>query len=146
MDKVDKEEDNSSPESKTDRHTDAVASYAYQDSDEMAKRIQNNLHNIDFVTVMLESHYGARLTVDQLRMFARRLSKRIKVNIDRLANRNRIALLCWYSENWDAIYPHLEEFIPSQNPKTSDNTDNEPQVQSSASIDPSDISQLINTH
>ncbi|EAX91245.1 hypothetical protein TVAG_162670 [Trichomonas vaginalis G3] len=113
--------------------------------DELEERFKKNEFKLDLVISILESHYGDKLTVEQLRIFASRLSKRIHAKIDRMANRNRTAILCWYTENWDKIYSLIDEFIPSQIHKF-ENTEKDNSNQITNDIDPSDINQLINYH
>lgn len=115
-----------------------------KDQEAIEDRIIRNEPLIDTVINCLESHYGSKLTVDQLRIYARCASKIINKKIDRLANRNRMALLCWYSENWNEIQPHLNEFLPMDKNPTRPSSISFSKI--SNQIDPSDFHQLLNYH
>ncbi|EAY17211.1 hypothetical protein TVAG_291630 [Trichomonas vaginalis G3] len=132
-------------ESKRYRDINDIMFSNIKDQEAIEDRIIKNEHMIDVVVSCLESHHGGKLTVDQLRIYARSVSKIINKKIDRLANRNRMALLCWYSENWNEIYPHLNEFIPS-NPENQNSSDHEQNFETDREVDPSDLHQLLNYH
>lgn len=118
-----------------------------KDHDEILFRMRACGVQIDLVTEILECKNGGRVTVEHLLSFARKLSKKIGVRLDRLANRNRNALLCWYCENWPSIYPHLNDFNSHSIRKTIDEMQFLPIIPRNVrSIDPSDINQLLNHH
>ncbi|EAY14790.1 hypothetical protein TVAG_219720 [Trichomonas vaginalis G3] len=72
-----------------------VVSYQnVRDHDEIIHRVNINGVKIDLVTEILEAKFGGRATVDSLLTLARHISKKINIRIDRLANRNKQALLC----------------------------------------------------
>ncbi|EAX96709.1 hypothetical protein TVAG_102140 [Trichomonas vaginalis G3] len=116
-----------------------------KDLEDIDKRIIINEQKIQYVSKILEDHYGGRLTVDLLRMFARRLSKSINKFLDPYANKNRLGLLCWYAENWDELKSHLDEYIPSHSVKAN-KKELDSLIEYPNPIDPSDINQLINFH
>lgn len=118
-------------------------SVSYQNSRdhmEIVSRLQSNGVKIDLVTEILEMAYGGHFTVEALLNFARNLAKVNQIKIDRLAYRNRSALLCWYSENWNLITPHLHDFKNYNVPKPKD------LMTKMDHVDPSDIHQLLNYH
>lgn len=108
-------------------------------------RIQRNGVKLDLVTEILENVYGGRFKVDELLKFARQLAKKINTRVDRLANRNRSALLCWFAENWDDVYPFLHDFITDKY-LFSDEALPVEKSPTDENVDPSDISQLLNHH
>lgn len=102
---------------------------------------------MDLVTAYLENMFGHHLTTMFLLDLAADLEKKINIEVDRLARRNRQALLCWFAENWEKIQPLIvdqrKEKIRSQAKKIEKNegTDCQDQV-----IDASDLNQLLNFH
>lgn len=122
-----------------------VSDQNMRDHDEIQLRLENNGVKIDLVTEILENKYGGRVTVECLLTLARHMSKKINIRIDRLANRNRSAMLCWYAENWNDIYPYIRDFVPykrnSKLTKYKEEIKNE-----NPTIDPSDLHQLLNRH
>lgn len=118
-----------------------------KDHDEILLRMQVCGVQIDLVTEILESKNGGRVTVEHLLSFARKLSKKLGIRLDRLANRNRNALLCWYCENWSVVFPHLDDFNSKTGSKTMRRLPQIPKLPRITNyIDPSDIHQLLNHH
>lgn len=110
------------------------------------QRMQINGVKIDYVGAVLESIYGRRYTVEDMLCLARKIAKLNKFKIDRLAHRNRDALLCWYAENWEYVYPVLFNNGTQNTGKISPKSDIQETISENQLIDPSDISQLLNKH
>lgn len=62
---------------------------------------------VELVSDYLKGLYGHNVTAVTLLSGADKLEKMIGIQVDRLARRNRQALLCWYAENWEIIQPIL---------------------------------------
>lgn len=125
------------------------ASIASQnDHHQIMMRIEKNGIKIDLISEILENIYGGKFKAEELLKFARKIGKEISVRVDRLANRNKTALLCWFSENWDKIYPILHRLIQNGKSKElcSTNFSFEFDVPTIQTVDPSDLTQLLNYH
>lgn len=110
---------------------------------------------MDYVSAYLERQVGEYMTLVNLLSIAQVVSSEVNIKIDRLAKRNRSALLCWYAENWDKISPVLSMMrtklhsIVSNTRKDMKNQMRDYQYNSSSSddyFDPSDINTLLNVH
>ncbi|EAY14791.1 hypothetical protein TVAG_219730 [Trichomonas vaginalis G3] len=117
-----------------------------KDHNEIMKRVNTNGVKIDLVMEILKNVYGGRVTVEALLNFAKSLAIKIHKRLDRLALRNRNALLCWYAENWTQIYPHLGSFNRFMDKGNLLNENLPIRNQAESFIDPSDIRQLLNHH
>ncbi|EAX95133.1 hypothetical protein TVAG_385210 [Trichomonas vaginalis G3] len=116
------------------------------------KRMMVNGVKTDYVSAYMEKQIGEHVTLVNLLSIAEVISNQLNLKIDRLAKRNRSALLCWYAENWDKISPlllvmnnKLRSFIRS--PKKCDSKEYTFSNSSSDEyFDPSDINTLLNAH
>lgn len=113
----------------------------------LTQRIKKLGIKFDYVTAYLEHIHGIHNTVCQLLTQASIYSEIINIKIDRLAKRNKQALLCWYTENWDSVLPLLplnfyEISIRLKNKKDHKEIKKDNLIQ----IDISDINQLLNFH
>lgn len=88
------------------------------------------------VSGQLKRLYGNNVTAVSLLSRANILERMLGIPIDRLARRNRQALFCWFTENWEIIRPYLMQ-------PTYPTTPYKPKVEI---IDVSDISRLLNYH
>lgn len=118
-----------------------------KDHTEIARRLNMSGIKIDLITEILETKYGGKFKLEDLLRFACDTSQKININVDRLAKRNRGALLCWFAENWNFILPYINNFntknyfIARDVKKSLKESDAACNI-----IDPSDIRQLINYH
>ena len=73
------------------------------------QRLKNNQGKIDFVTTALLAFFQTKkLTVQLLKPLAKSIINQSKeIYLDRLAKRNRHALLCWFCENWSHVLPFI---------------------------------------
>lgn len=117
-----------------------------KDHDDVVQRIQNIGVKMDLVTAIIESKYGGRITIEPLLSFAMLMTKKLGLNLDRLAKRNRSALLCWFAENWSAISPYINDINPYRNHSASVKMENITPPNEKEYIDPSDIRMLLNYH
>lgn len=128
-----------------------VSSKQMTDNQKILNRLRSNGIKYDLVIEMLESNYGGKFTINSLLMFIKSISSKINKRIDRLAYRNKSALICWCAENLNSILPYLGSFKPflskekMQNDKNSMNFYELPQ-DNGFEVDPSDIYQLLNFH
>ncbi|EAY01820.1 hypothetical protein TVAG_273310 [Trichomonas vaginalis G3] len=91
---------------------------------------------LNIVSGYLKHLYGNNVTAVSLLSRADKLERIIGISVDRLARRNRQALFCWFTENWELIQPILMQpgrIIVNSAPKIE-------------SIDVSDLSRLLNYH
>lgn len=125
-----------------------------KDHQKIIQRIQVNGIKMDFVSEYIDRLIGIKVTYLSLLSFADYLSRNLEIKLDRLAKRNRNALLCWYAENWDRIQPHILELKVHLDKNTSDDEHNfisacrekNQKLINETFIDPSDIFQLLNDH
>lgn len=136
-----------------------------RDQDKIMKRVQINGIKIDFVTTYINRYFKTRLAHTTLLALAKAISERIDIKLDRLAKRYKSALMCWYAENWDIIQTQLKNYnidmlmsdgsssyqsSPSPQYSSADSIGSPCESPSSEcprmSIDPSDISTLLNYH
>lgn len=94
---------------------------------------------MDIVTAYLENMFGQHATAMILLHQAAIIEKNLSIEIDRLAKRNRQALLCWFAENWDQILPFLNGNKENRRQKIIN-------YNKSHEIDVSDFRQLLNYH
>ncbi|EAX95265.1 hypothetical protein TVAG_149850 [Trichomonas vaginalis G3] len=127
-----------------------------RDHDMITERVHNNGIKIDFVSEYIDRKFGLHVTTAPLLAFAAEMSNKYCIKLDRLAKRNRDALLCWYSENWDTVFPHLNDiaiYLPKCKIQNFTNS-SEIQIESRylmhnmdvQHFDPSDLTQLLNYH
>lgn len=117
-----------------------------KDHDDTLNRIKLNGVKMDLVSAIIERQFGRHVTIETLLMIAQNLSKEQGIKIDRLAKRNRSALLCWYAENWTHIYPHLNDLELTTKKKHDQSKDQQNPIPNDKNVDPSDIFQLLNYH
>lgn len=121
------------------------------------ERIKYNGIKMDFVSEYMDREFGTKVKYVHLLSMANNLSRMLDIRLDRLAKRNRNALLCWYAENWALIQPHIKEqknYIDDESfalqSSIKDSTSDDDNIRNSISetiiIDPSDIRQLLNYH
>ncbi|EAX84810.1 hypothetical protein TVAG_291120 [Trichomonas vaginalis G3] len=118
-----------------------------KDHDDILQRINQNGIKMDLVTAIIESSYGGHITIEPLLSFANKMAKKYGLNLDRLAKRNRSALLCWYTENWATINTHIADINPYRKEKLIQKLkESKSPIPNQGDIDPSDIGQLLNYH
>lgn len=130
-----------------ERESKRTTSQAIKDHEKVRIRVLNAGNKLDHVIEYLESVFGPHITVYMLLKEANVLSERLGLTIDRLATRNRSALFCWFTENWEQIFKYL--------PKLSDSYKSQivqpklpsfhPKIQCEE-IDITDITNLLNYH
>ncbi|EAX91285.1 hypothetical protein TVAG_251290 [Trichomonas vaginalis G3] len=114
---------------------------------------------LDYVTAFIDREYGWHVTFAHLLQLAEVLHKKLDIQLDRLAKRNRSALLCWYTETWDLIQPKLVSMRKRSNRRrksikqeVSSPRNNqicnarEDGVEAIKLVDPSNINSLLNRH
>ncbi|EAX85371.1 hypothetical protein TVAG_151160 [Trichomonas vaginalis G3] len=126
-----------------------------RDYEKIQRRIKFNGEKVEYVASYIDRYFGSHVTSMMLISIANVIIEKHKIKLDRLARRNRSALLCWFTENWDIIHPYLKE-KKSKSGDKSDESNNEFDDQNGRCIykceeycgyfDPSDISLLLNTH
>lgn len=129
------------------RHQRTFKSQTTRDNEKIKKRIKVNKNRIKYIDEYLNKFFATNVTSSILVSFAKLLCKQLNLKLDRLAKRNRSALLCWYSENWDLIYYTLNSvdlsLLLKSMPSEPSSPVSEPQY---SFIDPSDINNLLNYH
>lgn len=128
---------------------------AQRDNERIEKRKLKNGMKTEYIYAYFNRLIGSHVTFPLLLNFAKIFSQDLQLNIDRLAKRNRSALLCWYAENWENIKPALHRVVKDLNiqsvvgNKSTQSNSNEiviSQVTSQKNPDPSDLSSLLNYH
>lgn len=132
------------------------SSQSIRDYERIRHRVNSNLTQIEFISNFLDRYFHTHVTAEILLNLANIFIKKLDLKIDRLAKRNRSALLCWYAENWDSIYPHLKGYnfymFLNKCESHEDSTFNKEQTTTSEpdentqGLDPSNILSLLNTH
>ncbi|EAY02055.1 hypothetical protein TVAG_383580 [Trichomonas vaginalis G3] len=125
------------------------------------ERIRENGIKMDFVSAYIDREFGTKVKYLSLLSIAGNLSKELDLKLDRLAKRNRNALLCWYAENWDKIQPHIKEQKTCLDISSEEDISSPVEIQKEEChtesvntvvlrncmlIDPSDLNQLLNFH
>lgn len=125
-----------------------------RDHEKIQKRLQSNGVMPDYISAFLEKTYGRYFTSASLLLLANNAVSKLNLSIDRLAKRNRQALLCWYAENWEKISPLISNsaFAHSlihgniDSDESNEERINLIEIEYNNPIDPRDISQLLNSH
>lgn len=123
-----------------------VSQQNQKDHEDMLARIKLNGVKMDLVTAIIESKFDSRVTIDTLLIFANLMAKKHGLIVDRLARRNKTALLCWYTENWNIIQPYINDINPSRREQNLMMAEKEIKKDNVINVDPSDLFQLLNYH
>lgn len=124
-----------------------------RDYETIQHRMKLNQEKLGFVAAYIDRYFETHVTTAILISLAKILINKFDLKLDRLAKRNRSALLCWYAENWDLILPYLRQGKPSfikstlvsPNYSISDQKFGE-NHNLNDDFDPSDINHLLNNH
>lgn len=84
-----------------------TTSQSIRDYENVRIRIAAAGNNLSVVTSHLHSIFGPHITAFSLLKQAKVLSERLSLSLDRLATRNRQALFCWFTENWEIVSKYL---------------------------------------
>lgn len=120
-----------------------------KDYNDILKRVKSNGIKIDFVSEYIDRIMGEHVTSAQLLSFALSIADRYEVKVDRLAKRNRNALLCWIAENWNIVHPNIKDIKLEKRESETEYIEqiSSPDIKIETSyLDPSDIRQLLNYH
>lgn len=120
-----------------------------RDHEKIVRRMKSVGVLPDFILAYLEKTYNKHLTTASLLMLANTAVYSLNLPIDRLAKRNRQALLCWFAEHWNVIYPLLGNLLAYDMycSDLEENLINEKQCYlGDRSLNPLDIKQLLNNH
>lgn len=120
--------------------------YTHED---MMIRVKMNEGNLEIVKYTLINFFGGGFTNAELINIAVYISNGIGIKVDRMAKRNRDALLCWFSENWGLIYPILtkSKLLLLNHTKMNKNCNLPNQMQKeTVTHKPYDVLQLLNQH
>ena len=118
-----------------------------KDHETLLKRIDRLGIKLNYVSAYLDKINCFHQTTNHLLSEATKYAAIINIKIDRLAKRNRQALLCWYTENWDSVLPLLP-----MNPYDVVQQMNQEKMMKKVAhaptydIDVSDLNQLLNYH
>ena len=116
--------------------------------------MKDNGSKVDQVSTFIDKYFGTHVTIAILTSLAKIVMGRYALKLDRLARRNRSALLCWYAENWDVIFPLLNDSAFEMKLKSIKRLQNmrpkieplAPKPANTEFIDPSDLTLLLNFH
>ncbi|EAY20457.1 hypothetical protein TVAG_110700 [Trichomonas vaginalis G3] len=125
-----------------------------RDYEKVQKRMKDNGSKVDQVSTFIDKYFGTHVTIAILTSLAKIVMGRYALKLDRLARRNRSALLCWYAENWDVIFPLLNDSAFEMKLKSIKRLQNmrpkieplAPKPANTEFIDPSDLTLLLNFH
>ncbi|EAY03545.1 hypothetical protein TVAG_041970 [Trichomonas vaginalis G3] len=124
-----------------------TTSQAIRDHEQLMNRISKLGIKVDYVSAYLDYLYGTHATVFMLLPQAEEMEKKLQIEVDRLARRSKQALICWYAENWEVIYPYINVENEQSGVKLGyERFVQKKDFQKGYEIDISDISQLINHH
>lgn len=112
-----------------------------RDNERTMARVKKNGFKIEYVTAYIDKQFGTHVSSAILLTFAHTLCEKLSLKLDRIAKRNRNALICWYAENWATVQPHLSDLTLPE--KTEQKTD-ETKDKLKEDQDPYDISTLLN--
>lgn len=130
----------------TNKHKRKTAQ-SIRDYEEVKKRVFETGIKMDLISEYLDKVFGVHVTALSLVDNACKLSQQLGLRVDRLAKRNRSAMLCWYAEHWDLIRPLLPQRSDSQIVGLVKNElPTKHPIQTHNHIDISDINQLLNFH
>lgn len=118
---------------------------SFRDHNRIVMRMEQIGVKMDYVSACLEKMCKTKLTSSYLLFIANGLISKLHIPIDRLAKRNRTALLCWYAEHWEEVFSYIPSIL--KNYKVDDYQS--PEKTSSLQgyiFNPFDISQLLNSH
>lgn len=88
-------------------NTKRTTARSVRDYDAVAYRTKSLGTRVDLVTDTLKNTFGQNVTASWLLHWAKRIEQMLGLQIDRLARRNRQALFCWFTENWDIVHPFI---------------------------------------
>lgn len=125
-----------------------------RDHEKIKKRLEYNGIMPDYISAYLEKSIGRHISSTSLLSLASDIEYEFNLKIDRLARRNRQALLCWFAENWNIILPAINKKINLSILSDKDQYSDSPKESDCASdpgtfnikFDPSDLNQLLNFH
>ncbi|EAX93623.1 hypothetical protein TVAG_336090 [Trichomonas vaginalis G3] len=93
---------------------------------------------MDYVDAYIERQLNCYITFKTMLCFCRRIARELGLKVDRLAKRNRNALLCWMAENWELIEPRIGDILllldKSNDEYSANNQDDEIEYDSSPEI------------
>ncbi|EAX90368.1 hypothetical protein TVAG_036800 [Trichomonas vaginalis G3] len=115
--------------------------------EDINKRVLKAGENLNIVYSVLSNAIGVAFTNNELLSLANIVSNRLGIYIDRMAKRNKNALMCWFSENWMMIYPYIRKQMSkdySINHKRINENNNTEHL--FTTFDPTDVLQLLNKH
>lgn len=128
-------------------------SQSARDFESIQKRIRSNSDKLEYVSSYIDRYFGTHVTSAILLSLARIIVENYNIKIDRLAKRNRSALLCWYAENWTLIHGMLKGMslsslmnLTSSPTSDADIEKNSEPIVEQKYVDPLDISSLLNMH
>jgi hypothetical protein len=92
-----------------------VSEQTQRDNVRLNDRLRRNTARMTTVEQTL-SQFGGRRTMMELLCVAHHCVVALNgaVQIDRLARRSRLALMCWFCENWPVVWEHVFHFYGAQ--------------------------------
>lgn len=71
------------------------------------QRIKACGERFEIAQKFIASKYGSKVSFNKIKKVAALISKYTHLKIDRLSNRNKLAMYCWFAERWEIIFPIL---------------------------------------
>lgn len=114
---------------------------------DIENRVKKAGIHLSIIQYVLSKTLGPAFTNSELLSLASLISNGLGIYIDRMAKRNKNALMCWFSENWMMIYPYIRKQMSkdySINHKRINENNNTEHL--FTTFDPTDVLQLLNKH
>lgn len=84
-------------------------------AEDINERIKRNGTKLSYVHYFLIDFLGPGFPIIDLMSLAVDISRGLGIYLDRMAKRNKKALICWFTENWSVIYPRIGDFHTKAN-------------------------------
>lgn len=73
------------------------------------RRIKACGERLEIVTRYIESKFGAKSNFTHIKKIASYIAESLNIKIDRVSKRKKEAMLCWFTEHWDCVFPLLSQ-------------------------------------
>ena len=77
------------------------------EQEDLNRRIRRNQASIPQISYFMDRFFGGNLRLKEATALASNLAKHIGLKLDRVAKRHKPAMICWFCENWNCLFPYL---------------------------------------
>lgn len=88
-----------------------LSEQALQEQAMTNNRIRRCGPKLNIVNKYFEDRFGPKLNFKDLKYIADQVVKRIPLHVDRISKRNKTAMQCWFTEQWNLIKPILDNMV-----------------------------------